>query len=255
MTPEIVRGETYHCRIGGPKNAFRYGVDYFLIDPEAETAGPLLFSRNRFNIACILDRDHGGRRGGGAGTAWVRAVLRDHGYDALAGMRVLLLAQPRLLGHWFNPVSFWLVLDDEDALRAVIAEVNNTFAQRHSYLCAHEDGRPIGPKDVLRATKVFYVSPFLPSTGTYAFRFAVEADRIDIHIDYRHGEGKGGGLVATLTGSRAPATSPAILASLFRRPVGSLRVLSLIHFQALKLRLKGARFRSPPTPPAAEVSR
>ncbi len=86
-------------------------------------------------------------------------------------MRVLLVAQPRVLGFLFNPVSFWLIVDQTDDLRAVIAEVNNTYGQRHSYLCAHDDLRPIRFSDTLTTKKVFYVSPFQDVSGRYDFRF------------------------------------------------------------------------------------
>ena len=84
---------------------------------------------------------------------------------------MLLLAQPRLAGFLFDPVSFWLCVDGEGALRAVIAEVNNIFGDRHSYLCVHADGRPIRPEDEMTAAKVFHVSPFQDIAGGYTFRF------------------------------------------------------------------------------------
>ena len=79
--------------------------------------------------------------------------------------RLMLLAQPRFLGHVFNPVSFWLAHDEEENLVAVIAEVSNTFGDRHSYLCRKSDNSPIGASDRLQATKIFYVSPFQPVEG------------------------------------------------------------------------------------------
>lgn len=254
MTPQLVRSHTFHKRLEGSGNAFRYAVDYVLIEPEADATCPRLFSRNRFNVAAIHDRDHGGERGNGRGAPWVRETLRDRGLTDLAEMRVLLLAQPRVLGHWFNPVAFWLVLDDGENLRAVIAEVNNTYGDRHSYLCHRDDLGPISSQDELRADKIFHVSPFLPIAGAYSFRFDIKPDRIAFCITLRHGQDGGGGLLATLTGKREPLTSTALFSTLIQRPIGSLRVLTLIHLQALKLALSGARFRSRPTPPATEVS-
>ncbi len=254
MTPQLVRSHTFHKRLEGSGNAFRYAVDYLLIEPEAETQRIALFSRNRFNLAAIHDRDHGGERGNGRGVSWVRETLRERGLTQLADMRVLLLAQPRVLGHWFNPVAFWLVLDDSECLRAVIAEVNNTYGDRHSYLCHRDDLGPIGPQDELRADKIFHVSPFLPIAGSYSFRFDLQPDRIAFCITLRHGQDGGGGLLATLTGKREPLTSPALFSTVIQRPIGSIRVLALIHLQAIKLKLGGARFRSRPAPPATEVS-
>jgi hypothetical protein len=156
-----------------------------------------------------------------------------------------------VLGHVFNPVSFWLCRDDS-GLRVVIAEVTNTFGQRHSYLCHRDDLAPLGREDTVTARKIFHVSPFQPVEGSYRFRFDISADRIGIWIDYSAGEN---GLIATLTGQRAPLTNRAILRACLRRPFGSRRVLTLIHWQALKLWWKGARYRSPPVPPGDEISR
>jgi DUF1365 family protein len=134
----------------------------------------------------------------------------------------------------------------------VIAEVTNTFGDRHSYLCRHEDGRAITKDETISAQKLMHVSPFQPIEGGYTFRFDIQDDSIGIWIDYSRGQG---GLIATLTGPRKPITNRAIIRSALRRPFGSRRVLALIHWQALKLWWKGATFRSQPTPPSQEVSR
>ena len=241
--------ETYHGRKGSPSHGFRYTVDYILIDAEAAPAGPALFSRNRANAFSMRDRDHGGAPGAGRGAAWVREVLDAQGLD-LPGP-VLLLTQPRVLGHVFNPVSFWLCHDRGGVLRAVIAEVSNTFGDRHSYLCRHDDLRPIIGAETLEARKLFHVSPFLPIEGAYRFRFDITDGRIDIRIDLGTSEGR---LIATLAGERRPLTNRAILWSLLRRPFGARRVLALIYGQALVLRLKGARYRVRPKPPAKDLS-
>ncbi|WP_138468503.1 DUF1365 domain-containing protein [Poseidonocella sp. HB161398] len=247
---EHLRGETVHAREADVQNAFRYSVDYVICDPE-ESRGPLLFSRNRANLAALQDRDHGGAPGQGRGAAWMREVLAAHGLEACDG-QILLVAQPRVLGHVFNPVSFWLCHDRAGGLRAVVAEVSNTYGDRHSYLLHHPDQREIGPADRLEARKIFHVSPFLPVDGGYVFRFDIRPDRIGIWIDHRSEAGR---LFATLTGRRAPLRSLGILGMCLRRPFGSRRVLGLIYWQALKLRLKGAGWHVRPAPPAEEVSR
>ncbi|MEM1130918.1 MAG: DUF1365 domain-containing protein [Pseudomonadota bacterium] len=244
-----IRGETFHGRRGAVDNAFRYSVDYLLLDAEA-AVGPTLFSRNRVNLAAIHDRDHGGKPGAGRGAAWVRDRLRDYAFED-AGARIRLLAQPRVFGHVFNPVSFWLCEDREGNLRAVIAEVSNTFGDRHCYFCRRDDKGAITRHDVLEAAKIFHVSPFQPIGGSYRFRFDIRPDRIGIWIDFQAGEH---GLFATLTGHCRPATNASLLWTMLRRPFGSRRVLGLIHWQALKLWRKGARWHVRPEPPAEEVS-
>ena len=244
-----ISGTTFHGRKGTVQNRFRYTVDYVLLTPDS-AKGPGLFSRNRANLAALHDADHGGAPKEGRGTAWVREVLASHGL--LAAARIDLLAQPRLLGHVFNPVSFWLCHDAADGLRVVIAEVSNTFGDRHSYLCHRDDLAPITRTDTITATKLFYVSPFQPVEGSYAFRFDLREDRIGVWIDYSTA---GGGLFTNLIGPRVPLTNLGILRACLRRPFGSRRVLALIHWQALKLALKGVKFRSRPTPPTEDVTR
>lgn len=244
---EHIRGETFHGRKGAVVNQFRYRVDYVLLDPDT-ARGPRLFSRNRANLTAVHDADHGGVPGHGRGVAWVRDVLAGH---ELTADRIQLLAQPRVLGHVFNPVSFWLCHTGND-LTAVIAEVTNTYGERHSYLCAHPGGAPIHPDDTLQATKILYVSPFQPVSGRYDFRFDIRPDRIGIWIDYTSDTG---GVFTNLIGPRAPLTNGSILRACLRRPFGSRRVLALIHWQALKLAIKGAKFRSRPVPPVDEVTR
>jgi len=244
-----LQGKTFHGRKGAVYNSFSYRVDYVLLDPETAT-GPRLFSRNAANLTALWDRDHGGAPGEGRGVHWVREVLAAAGLAAPA--KIELLAQPRVLGHVFNPVSFWLCRDAAGGLRVVVAEVSNTFGDRHSYLCHREDLGVITPSDRVSAQKILHVSPFQPATGDYVFRFDIRADRIGIWIDHSNAEA---GVYATLTGPLAPLSNASILRACLRRPFGSRRVLALIHWQAIRLAIKGARYRPRPVPPVDEVSR
>lgn len=248
----ILTGETYHGRRGGPANAFRYGVDYLLwrLRPAASAkAWPL--RRGRFGLLGLSDRDHG--RGEGRMLDWALAHARAQGLPEDAMAEVWLLTQPRTLGYVFNPVSFWFFRDAEHRTRAVLAEVNNTFGDRHSYLCAHADWRPLADGDTLQAAKVFHVSPFQQVAGDYRFRFRLrDPSRLSIVIDHRRA---GHGVVATLKGRLAPVTARGLLAMMARHPLGALRVSLLIYWQALKLKWKGASYRTRPTPPIEEVSR
>ncbi len=245
-----IDGVTFHGRKGAVQNAFRYSVDYVLLDAEADVQAPWLFGRNRSSLFSLRDRDHGGAPGEGDGAVWVRDVLARHQIQGVA--RIELLAQPRLLGHVFNPVSFWLCRDEDEGLRAVIAEVTNTFGDRHSYLVHNDDLRPIERTDTLGARKILHVSPFQPVEGDYAFRFDIRDDKIGIWIDYKRAEG---GILATLTGARRPLRTRTLVRAALRRPFGSRRVLGLIHWQALKLWWKRVQYRARPLPPAEDVSR
>lgn len=245
-----IPGETYHGRRGGTKNAFRYSIDYVLLDAEAELDHPVFFARNGRGPMSLHDSDHGGAPKAGRGAAWVRDVLERHQLNVKG--RIDLLAQPRVLGHVFNPVAFWLCHDEDDVLRVVIAEVTNTFGDRHSYLCHHDDLRQITKAETMTARKIFHVSPFQDIAGGYTFRFDIQEDSIGIWIDFSEDHA---GLIATLTGPRKPLSNWGILKSMVRRPFGSRRVLALIHWQALKLWWKGVSYRPRPEPPESEVSR
>jgi len=249
-TVDHIAGQTFHGRKGAVENAFRYSIDYVMCDAEAVPETPFLFRRNGRGVTALLDRDHGGAPHHGTGAKWVREVLAAHQVDAVATIEIL--AQPRVFGYVFNPVSFWLCRDDKGGLITAIAEVTNTYGDRHCYLCHHDDLRPIVASDHLTSTKIFHVSPYQSVEGSYSFRFDIRDDRIGIWIDYTAGNG---GLIATLTGKRKPLSNSSILRALLRRPFGARRVLALIHWQAVKLWWKGAMFRARPLPPDEEVSR
>jgi DUF1365 family protein len=158
-----------------------------------------------------------------------------------------------MLGYVFNPVSFWLCHDRHGALRAVLCEVNNTFGESHHYLLAHEDQRPIGPDDEMRARKVFHVSPFCAVRGNYRFRFDLESERAMVRIDYDDGEGM---LLATsVVGRGQRLRTRTQLRALLCYPWMTLGVIARIHWQALKLWGKGVPFFRKPAPPAQEISR
>ena len=246
---ELIRAETFHGRKGPVRNSFRYAVDYLMLDLDG-AGGPLLFSRNRANLLSVRDRDHGGPPGKGRGADWVRDVLADHALPAAS--RITLIAQPRVLGHVFNPVSFWLCHDHLGHLRVAIAEVTNTYGDRHCYLIHHDDLSPITRSDTLLARKILHVSPFQPVAGSYRFRFDLQPDRLGIWIDY---DAPDGGVFTNLTGRRTTLTNAAILGACLRRPLGSRRVVALIHWQALKLWYKGVGFRNRPPPLAEDVTR
>lgn len=245
-----MRASVIHARRGTFRHDFRYGADYLLLAPD-HAAEPPLFSRNRFNLLSVHDRDHGGIRGAGDGAAWARARFEEEGLSCGPKITLALLTQPRLLGYWFTPVSFWLALDGK-LVRAAIAEVNNTFGQRHSYFCARKGFRAIEPADTMSAEKVFHVSPFQDVAGSYRFNFSVSASRIAIRIVYDNGEN---GLDAVMSGRLRPLTPSGAIEACLRRPGGSFRVLFLIYWNALKLKLKGARYRALPAPPQQDISR
>ena len=160
---DFIEGHTFHSRKGEINNAFRYSVDFVMFDAENVQDSPSMFSINRRNLFSVRDLDHGGAPGAGKGAEWARDVLQKH--QVLADGPLLLLAQPRAFGYVFNPVSFWLAHDSNNKMIAVIAEVTNTFGDRHSYLAVKADRSEIRPEDRIAAQKFMHVSPFQPVEG------------------------------------------------------------------------------------------
>ena len=189
---------------------------------------------------------------------WAEGLLAARGVE-LAGGRIRLLTQPRMLGWVFNPVSFWYCEHADGRLRAVIAEVNNTFGERHSYvLTAAEAGTGASagaalPYDcALDKDKCFHVSPLLDLEGRYHFRFAEPGDRLQVRLDETR---RGAPLIDTaMAGERRAMTDRTLLVQLLRMPVQAFKVLAAIHWQALKIWLRGGRFHGKPPPPDLEAT-
>lgn len=244
-----LRADVTHHRRGKTRHRFAYRVDYLLLSPEHVTRGRGLFGRNRFNLFSLHDRDHGGARGAGRGADWAWQHFTALGLSPTPARTLALLTQPRFLGYGFNPVSFWCLFEGE-SLRAVIAEVNNTFGDRHSYLCHSPDG-PLIPARTVEAQKILHVSPFQDVAGHYRFRFALTPAQVAIHIAYENGPE---GLAATLAARPAPLSQTGLLAAACARPGGALRVMALIYWQALQLWRRKIAYRPRPAAPEKDIS-
>ena len=148
-----------------------------------------------------------------------------------------------------------LAYDRDGALRAVLAEVRNTFGERHDYLIAHADGRPIAAGETIEARKVFHVSPFCEVKGRYAFRFRAAPSRWLARVDL-HDDASGTPLIETWISGRAEPLDPAHVRSLlWRYRWFTLGVVARIHWQAAKLWMKRVPFFTKPTPPSSALSR
>lgn len=248
----LYSGEVMHRRYSPASHAFRHGLFFLRLRIDGgRPALPGLCSRNRWNLTGFHDADYGPRDGSPL-EPWMRGVLARHGLHAADGA-IWLQTFPRIFGYAFNPVSFWLCHDRDGLLRAVLAEVNNTFGEHHNYLVAHGDGRPIRGGDWLTARKVFHVSPFFPVSGEYRFRFEDDGGACRFRIDYD--DGAGNRLVTQIRGIARPLTSAALAGELFRRPWLGFGVILRIHYHALRLWLKRVPFFSKPLPPAEDITR
>lgn len=173
--------------------------------------------------------------------ARVLATLAARGVEPGPGARIVLLTLPRVLGHVFNPVSFYFVHAADGRPVAALAEVTNTFRETKTYVLGPDtlaDEPGLGPTFHLRAPKHFYVSPFSDVDVAFDFRLRPPGDRLAIQID-DHEDGKRV-LVSTVTGLGAPRpiTDRALAWFSIKYPLVTLKVVAAIHWEALRLWLK-----------------
>ncbi len=253
---QLFFGKVVHRRLRPATHRFVYPV-YFCLLPLSgiEHAGSALFSLNRFNLFSFHFADHGARDGSHP-LVWIRDLLDKNGI--VADGEINLQCFPRVLGFVFNPVSFWYCHNASGALIAVLAEVNNTFGERHNYLLAHADGRPIHDGEVIERDKVFHVSPFMAVSGYYRFRFqsrpAPGQSAIWRLARIDHGDAAGDLLHTALYGTAAPLTSGPLFKAFVSYPLLTLGVVFRIHWQALRLWLKRVPFFTKPNPPLEETT-
>ncbi|MGV0998908.1 MAG: DUF1365 domain-containing protein [Fluviibacter sp.] len=258
--PVICLGEVMHARSQPASNFFRYPL-FFLRLPltQLDKLRVKGLAINRSGYCQILNRDHGLRDGSDL-LPWARSILKAHGLQEATDMgEVVLQTMPRIMGYLFNPVSFFFCHDEEGRLRAVISEVSNTFNERHNYLVAHPDHRPIQPDDWISAQKAFHVSPFFPLTGTYHFRFGGTPENPIACINYVIGEestgiAKSSGLHTQLQGIAENLNARNLGLALLTFPLMTFGVIVRIHWQALKLWRKHVPFFRKPSPPIEETT-
>jgi DUF1365 family protein len=244
---QLVLGRVQHRRVRPLEHAFDYPAWMLLLPLRRLRAQPQPgLARNRRAPIAFHDRDHGDGRADCL--QWLDDTLAQAGVHDADG-EVWLQTYPRVLGYAFKPVSFWYCLRSDGSPAAVLAEVNNTFGERHVYLLA---GAALGWGRTLEADKVFHVSPFLRVQGRYRFRFlwsgANLVARIELHDD-------AGALLATSIAGTLDAATPARLRRLaWTQPLATLAVIARIHWQALQLWARRVPWFRKPAPPAAGIS-
>lgn len=242
----IYSGVVVHKRLRPKPHALKYRVFSMLLDVDRidELAASLkLFSRNRFNVLSFHDRDHGAGDGTPVGMQ-ARAMLASAGIDVANG-RIMLLSYPRMFGYVFNPLSVYYAFDADDRLQALIYEVNNTFGERKCYVVRAGDAA--GRVHAQATRKQMYVSPFAEGTGRYGFRVTVPGDDLLVGVQFHDANGP---LIRThFAGTAEDISDRSLAALLVRFPLMTLIVIVAIHYEALKLWLKGVplseRHRSP----------
>jgi DUF1365 family protein len=241
-----------HRRLFPVRYRFVYRVFSLLIDidrVEEAAQHSALFSSEGFNLLSFHVRDHG-PRDGTALRPWVEQHLAARGID-LAGGRIRLLCFPRVLGYGFNPLSIWYCEHADGSLRAVLCEVKNTFGEQHGYLL-HDGGAAMSWPVRDEQDKCFHVSPFISMEAHYQFRLSAPEEALQVVIhEYQHGHLM---LAAAQTGQARRFDTPTLLRMALAVPFMTLKVMTLIHWQALKIWLKGAPFFRKPEPPREEVT-
>ena len=249
----IVHGEVAHARHRPKPHAFTYPAFCLQLPLSQLAALPARgIAYNARGAVAFHDRDHGACDGS-ALSPWIARLLAAEGIAADG--EIVLYAFPRMFGYVFNPVSFWVCHDRAGRVRAVLCEVCNTFGERHNYLLAHPDGRPLASGETLGARKVFHVSPFCDVKGRYEFRFHFGAQRWLARIDYFDDESALPLLATRISGSTTPLDRAAARGLVRRYRLFTLGVIARIHWRALRLWLGGAPFFRKPPPPSEPTTR
>lgn len=241
-------GQVMHHRLKPFGHRFTYTVFSLLVDvdrlAELGRMTPLL-GVNRAGLASFRESDHA--ENGETIRAFADRLLAEAGLAEPAA-RILLLAYPRIFGYVFNPISVYFAYDSAGQLVAIIYSVRNTFGERHTYVA------PVAPGEVtdsgVRQTrrKLFHVSPFIGMGARYHFRILPPGKAIRLRIH----ETEAGGplLAATFSGKAAELTTSSLARCLLKIPFMTWKITAGIHWEALKLWLKGARFHKGPPAPA-----
>jgi uncharacterized protein len=246
----LYAGEVTHLRLRPSRHRFRYPIFYLLLDLDEidQLARSLrLFSRNRFNLFSISDRDHGN-----GSEVSLREQVERHlrNAEVEAGGPIRLLAMPRILGYAFNPLSIYFCHRKDESLAAILYEVNNTFGQRHNYIIPVAAGSNGAIHQ--QSCKSLYVSPFMTTDMTYLFAVVPPRESLAVSVTGRDVEGPL--IVAKLIAVRRALTDASLFRASLQYPLLTLKVITAIHWEALLLWLKGVRLQHRPPPPDREVT-
>ena len=232
----IYNGKVIHRRFKPKEHYFKYNVFSLLINlDELETIQNKIkiFSYNKFNLISFYDVDHGPRDGTSL-KEWIIKNLKDIGIHD-DKIKIKLLCYPRIFGYVFNPLSVFFVYDQKSKLISILYEVKNTFGEQHTYVFKTVDEKTI----INNCSKKFHVSPFIEMECKYYFRALNPSDKISVIIDQRDNDGKL--LYASQDGNSKEFNEKNLIISFIRHPLMTFKIIAAIHYEALKLWLKGVK--------------
>lgn len=247
----LATGVIRHERTAPRRHAFAYPAFHLMLPLRHLSTHTADWEQSGLAKGSVQFRpqDHGNGRAASLAQLqnWLDSMLHRHGILDATG-ECWLQCLPTTAGYSFKPVSFWYCLDASGDLAAVVAEVNNTFGQRHCYLLH----RPQWGQ-TYQAHKVFHVSPFCQVQGGYDFRFMSSLRGATPHIAVRvdHWTSTDERINTSMSGQLLPATPDALRRMFWRYPLQSWTTTLRIHWHALRLWLKGVPVHSlpPNTPP------
>lgn len=250
----LYMGRVMHARLKPVRHRLDYGVFSLLLDlDELSVLSDRLkfFGYNRSGVLSFHDKDHGPRDGKPL-RPWVEAQLARRDIH-LQGGAIRLLCFPRLWGYAFNPLSVYFCYDATSRLAAILYEVSNTFGEWHCYLLVPQAGTDGGDTVSHGTDKAFHVSPFIGMDCRYRFKVKPPGDRLRILIRQSDAEGDAL-LIASHLAERRELSDRTLCAAVLRYPLMTVKIMAAIHWEALKLWIKGARYHRKPAPPGESVS-
>ena len=233
----IYTGKVIHKRFKPKEHFFKYKIFSILLDlNEIKFINKNInfFSYNKFNLMSFYDKDHGPRDGSSL-INWVKLNLKSVGIND-SEIKIKILCYPRILGYVFNPLSIFFVYDLKSKLISILYEVKNTFGEQHTYVFKVNENSEILNNN---CKKKFYVSPFMDLDSEYYFKILNPDKSLSVIIDQRDKDGKL--LFASQDGVRSNLNSKNLIFSYLKHPFMTFKIISAIHFEALRLWLKGIK--------------
>lgn len=240
MKSSLYKGLVTHRRLNPLGHLLRYKIFYLMLDLDEinEVAKKIrFFSANKTNLVSFFAKDFGDGD---------TKELRGHIEKKVGNEGILvpissvrLLCIPRIFGYAFNPLSTYYCYDESEKLVAIVYEVSNTFKERYSYVLPVERSGKEGKVVKHECDKVLYVSPFMPMNCRYKFSILPPSKTIALSIQQFHDDQHI--LNASFVGDQMSLDSRNLALALFEFPFNSFKVIVGIHWEALKLWLKGAK--------------